>query len=189
MMITALVMAVGGCQSYHAQPLTPERVGAAPASDPLPELAVRARSFATKWPKPAAPLIDPSGKVDPAGAALLAVVANPSLRAARAQRGVADAQLLQAGILPNPSLSANIDPVAFGSTSDTVTGWGVGINWEVTSLLTRSANIDAARAAAASVDLSIAWQEWQVAIAARQHAYRVLWLSQEIELARVYIRW
>src|SRR5258708_38868166 len=39
--------------------------------------------------------------------AVLAVLNNPDLLAARAQRGVARAQVLEAGLLPNPSISAS----------------------------------------------------------------------------------
>src|SRR5258708_39349852 len=39
--------------------------------------------------------------------AVLAVENNPDLLAARAQRGVARAQVLEAGLLPNPSISAS----------------------------------------------------------------------------------
>src|SRR6516162_10277660 len=37
---------------------------------------------------------------------LLAAANNPDLRAARAERGIVAAQVVQAGILPNPSLAA-----------------------------------------------------------------------------------
>jgi len=39
---------------------------------------------------------------------VLAVLNNPDLLAARAQRGVARAQVLEAGLLPNPSISARV---------------------------------------------------------------------------------
>ena len=39
------------------------------------------------------------------GVALLAVQNDPDLRAARAQHGVAQAQVLQAGLLPNPQVT------------------------------------------------------------------------------------
>ncbi len=40
--------------------------------------------------------------LSPEEAAILAVLVNPSLKAARDQKGIASAQLFQAGILPNP---------------------------------------------------------------------------------------
>src|SRR5690348_553222 len=45
---------------------------------------------------------------------LLAAANNPDLRAARAERGIAAAQVVQAGILPNPSFAAGYAPVLGG---------------------------------------------------------------------------
>ena len=69
------------------------------------------------------------------GEAVVAVVASPSLRAERSKLQVASAQLIQAGLLPNPQLTANVDPVTGGDTAGTSTGWSVGLNWEVTALI------------------------------------------------------
>ena len=51
--------------------------------------------------------------------------------------------------------------------------------------IARDANRAAARHEAESVELDIAWQEWQAALGAKLHATRVLWLSaQRTELER-----
>jgi hypothetical protein len=60
----------------------------------------------------------------PDQAAILAVILNPKLRADRDRRGLAVAQLIQAGILPNPTISYTRDFVAGGSTKGTVTAYG-----------------------------------------------------------------
>ena len=62
--------------------------------------------------------------------------------------------------------------------------YGLGLSWEITSLIARSAKINAARAHVTSVDLDIAWQEWQVAQAAKLHVYRLVFARQQVELAR-----
>jgi outer membrane protein, heavy metal efflux system len=54
--------------------------------------------------------LDPGNGITPTQAAIIAVLANPKLRAERNRRGLAEAQLIQAGILPNPSISYSIDP-------------------------------------------------------------------------------
>ena len=41
--------------------------------------------------------------------AVMAVIVSPGLRALRDQRGVAQAQVLQAGLLPNPQLGYTFD--------------------------------------------------------------------------------
>ncbi|MBV9841322.1 MAG: TolC family protein [Sphingomonadaceae bacterium] len=100
--------------------------------------------------------------------AALAVENNPDLRGIRARRGVAQAQLVQAGILPNPSLSAAILPLISGPGS--VTGWNIGLTQDIKALVTYRAKRRAAGYSAGQVDAEILWQEWQVAGQARQLA-------------------
>jgi outer membrane protein TolC len=91
--------------------------------------------------------------------ARLAVENNPDLIAARTQRGVAQAQVLQAGILPNPSLSGSYGFLLGGpGTFDAITA---SIGQDVKSLIIRPAKRRAAETAAQAVDASLLWQEWQ----------------------------
>jgi hypothetical protein len=89
-------------------------------------------------------------------AAILAVVANPKLRAVRDQRHLADAQLLQAGVLPNPQLGYGLDFPTGGATEGTINAYNFGLSWDITALISRNAKMAAAKADAASVDLDIA---------------------------------
>jgi outer membrane protein TolC len=128
--------------------------------------------------------IGADGSLTPRGAAVVAVLQNPALRAARSKRGVAAAQLLQAGILPNPQLSAGMDFPIAGSTDGAVNAFSLGATWDITALISREQEQSAASHEAEAVDLEIAWQEWQAAMGAKLHAVRVLWLSvQRDELA------
>ena len=99
-------------------------------------------------------------RLDLRAVALLVVQNNPDLRAVRAQAGVAQAQVLQAGILPNPALTGSFLPLlaGFGSTP----AWNAGISQDIRSLITLHARRQAARAGAAQLDAQILWQEWQV---------------------------
>jgi outer membrane protein TolC len=94
------------------------------------------------------------------GVALLAVQNDPDLRAVRAQHGVAQAQLLQSGLLPNPQVTGAILPLVAGF--GTTTAWNAGISEDIRSLITLSSRRRAAKEGAAQVDAQIAWQEWQV---------------------------
>jgi len=122
--------------------------------------------------------------LSPDEAGVLAVLVNPELRALRDQKGLAEAQLFQAGILPNPQISLNLDVPTGGSTSGTVNAFGLGLGWDISSLISRGARLDAARRHAVSVDLQVAWQEWQVAQAARLHVYRLLFIQKQLMLAK-----
>lgn len=96
---------------------------------------------------------------------LLVLRNSPALRAARAQRGVAQAQLLAAGIPPNPSISASYGFLIGGP--GTTAALSAGISQDLKSLITLSAKRGAARASAQEVDASLLWQEWQTVGQAR----------------------
>ena len=126
---------------------------------------------------------DDRNGLSPDEAAVLAVLANPGLRAVRDQRAIAAGQVLQAGILPNPRLtyflSIPTGPVPVG----TVTEFGGTVLWDLQTLINRGARVEAAEARAEAVDLDVAWQEWQVAQAAKLAAYRLLTLRHQAQLA------
>ena len=122
--------------------------------------------------------------LSPDEAAILAVIVNPKLRALRDRKGIAQAQLLQAGILPNPQFSYSLDIPMAGATAGTVKAYGLGLNYDIVSLLTRNAKVGAARNQAAAVDLDVAWQEWQAAQGARLHLYRLAILNRQLAVAR-----
>ena len=92
----------------------------------------------------------------------LAVFNNPDLKAARLQAGVADAQLLEAGLLPDPIVSGGL------ARSPSHTGYSIGLSEDIQALITRGAAKAAAKAHARQVNLDILWQEWQVAEKARE---------------------
>src|SRR6185503_6538311 len=117
-------------------------------------------------------------------ATTIAVIANPELRALRAERGIAAAQVLEAGVLPNPELDIGVDFPTFGDLVGTVTAGHLGVSWEVTALVARDANVRASEANAQKVDLEIAWQEWQHAMEARLEWRRLAASERELAAAR-----
>jgi outer membrane protein TolC len=104
--------------------------------------------------------------------ALLAVRNNPDLRAARAQHGVAQAQVLQAGLLPNPQLTGSFLPILAGP--GTTPAWSAGISEDIRALITLSSIRRAARSSARQIDAQILWQEWQVIGQARLLAVDII---------------
>lgn len=116
--------------------------------------------------------------------AVMTLLSSPALRALRAQRGVSRAQLVQAGLLPNPQLAYSFDRVQRNGDPALINGTSLGLSWEVTALLAHRDVTSAARATAEALDLSIAWQEWQAAQDARLRTFRVLSVAQRIPLAR-----
>ncbi len=90
---------------------------------------------------------------------LLAVQNSPDLKALRAQIGVAQAQVTQAGLLPDPVLSGSYNVLLAGPAF--ANAIGATLTGDITSLITLSARRRAASKAAQQVDANIVWQEWQ----------------------------
>ncbi len=152
--VLLLSLVLSGCAHYRANPLP-----TAPDLQKTPQLTVPAKQF---WLPGLAPrAVSPKG-LDETTVMTLAVFNNPNLKAARLQAGVAGAQLLQAGLLPDPVLDGNF------ATSALDYGGMLAVTQQIQALLTRGAAKAAAKAAAQQVNLNILWQEWQVAEKARE---------------------
>jgi outer membrane protein TolC len=146
--------------------------------------SVRVAAARIKHPLLAPIVIDGRGGYTPDEIAVMVVVVSPELRALRDQRGVAQAQIVQAGILPNPQLGYSVDRPHGTYDPAVVSGRSLGLSWEVTSLLTHHDQLGSARAGAKAVDLSVAWEEWQAAQDARLRAFRILSLERRLPLAK-----
>jgi len=180
--ILLVIIGLSGCASYNQMPITPDAVDAGLRAPDMNEVRLKAGKFNHPLLEPV-PFDDRDG-LSPDEAAILAVIANPTLRAARDRRGIAAAQLLQAGILPNPQLTYDLGIPIGGNTQGLVNSFGLGLGWDITSLITRGARRDAAKAQATAVDLDIAWQEWQVAEAARLHTYHLVIAKKRLATAK-----
>lgn len=177
-----LLIAVTGCAHYHEKPLSPAAVAARLSPPNMAALNIQAKHIKHPLLRPVQ--IDEHRGLTPEEAAILAVLINPRLRAERDKRGVSAAELYQAGILPNPQFSGGLDFPVAGKTEGTVTGYGLGLGYDIRSLITRRAGINAARLHSSSIALDVAWQEWQVAEAAKLHAYRLYLLQRQLRVAK-----
>lgn len=171
-----------GCAKYHRMPLDPSAVSRQLQPLAMADIRILAKNIKHPILKPVR-FNDRDG-LSPDEAGVLAVLVNPELRAVRDQKGLAEAQVFQAGILPNPQISLSLDVPTGGSTNGAVNAFGLGLGWDFSSLISRGARLNAARRHAASVDLQVAWQEWQVAQAARLDVYRLLFIQKQLILAK-----
>jgi outer membrane protein TolC len=108
--------------------------------------------------------------------AVLAVQNNPDLIATRTQRGVARAQVLEAGLLPNPSVSASylflLNPnAAAGVLFDAV---AASVSQDIQKTITMKGRLRSAQAAALQVDASVLWEEWQLIGKARLAVFDII---------------
>lgn len=175
-----LLLPASGCATYHSVPLD-EATHAARAAPDVEALRVAVSDIEHPYLQPQP--LDFADGLSPEEAALVAVAANPGLRATRTRRGVTRAQLVAAGLLPQPQLSAGA-AFLINAPPEEVTELSAGLSLDLRSLFTRGAEKKSARATRRSVDMSVAWQEWQVAQRARLQAYRAAFLRHETALAR-----
>src|SRR6266550_3816976 len=154
-----------------------------PFSDPLTD-TLRVPVSRIRGPEIPSQIVDLRQGIGPDEAATIALYSNPALRAIRDRRGLVAAQLIQAGILPNPVVSYARDFVTGGNTAGTRDGYSFSAGWEFSALIPFLPKQTAARKNFQSVDLDVAWQEWQIAVNARTAVYRVLGLDAQVGRAR-----
>ncbi|MDR3510457.1 MAG: TolC family protein [Caulobacteraceae bacterium] len=169
--------ALGGCATYAPEPLAKGKDSALVQPD-LRGLAARAGRL--RHPRLAPAAIDLGRPLTPEALGLIAVVANPDLKAARAKAGVADGQAFDAGLLPDPVINLSYDDKFAGP--DPFNGWGAQVIYELTALRDHAAVLAAARASRDQVRLDLAWQEWQTAGQARLLAARIAGLEQALAI-------
>lgn len=178
-LLTVLLACLPGCADAPVVPL--EDLGPPPAR---PEDALRERAAAVSVVTSA-----DDGRLTPDEVALLAIERSPRLRALRARRGIAGAELVAAGLLPNPRLAVAVGGPVQGEDGR-VAAFDVDLSWEVNAIFTRASAEDAAGRALAAVDLEVAWQEWRVAHTARLRAIQATFLARRREVAeRIASAW
>jgi len=144
--LPAALLVLAGCASYRPLPL---------ALDAHPKDSLAALQHSNPLP--------PRLGID--DVAWLAVQNNPELIAARAQAGLSQAQVLQAGVLPNPALSASYGFLLSGP--GTTNPFTVALSQDVRSLVTLSSRRQAALQSAQAINASLLWEEWQTIAKAR----------------------
>jgi len=127
--------------------------------------------------------LEPGQGLTPDSAAIIAVLLNPDLRTARDKMALANSQVLAASLLPNPELSFGLEKPTGGDTKGRVDAFGLGLSWDVSTLLSHALQKKRASFNRRAVRLDIAWQEWQVALAAKDAVYQLVSLRKQLALA------
>jgi outer membrane protein TolC len=164
----ALSTLLAGCATYSELPL-PER----------PSLAADVASLRHEGA-----VIAPRLSVE--AISLLALENSPDLVAVRAQAGVSRAQLLQAGLPPNPSVTGAFLPLLAGipPTLSSTHAFNAGLSYDIRSLITLHNRRMAAHEAADQVNAQILWQEWQTVGQARLFAVDLIEVARTLALFR-----
>ena len=145
--LLGLATCLAGCAHYALLPL-------AVRPQLAPDVATLAQASTTAGPLGVEQIVT------------LTLANNPDLRAVRAKLGIAQGQVLQAGVLPNPQLAGSFLPLISGAGS--VPAWSLGLTQNIKTLITYKATVRAARDSADQVAADLVWQEWQTAGKARQ---------------------
>ncbi len=162
-----------GCATYQAQPLDQK-----PALLDGPTLSELASAPTRDYLTPVR--IDLARPLDGNAIATIAVIANPDLKAQRAQAGVSDAQVFDTGLLPDPTFSLGYDKLLSGP--DTMDNLTAALGFDLNVLRTRGINLAQQKAAARQVRLDLAWAEWQTSGQARLQAVRILALQHQLDV-------
>ena len=163
----ALAATLAGCATYRAAPLAD---GGAVLAEPIQaELAKLAAALDHPRLKPLA--IDFSRPLTPDELAVIAVVSNPDLKAARTKAQLAEAQVFSAGLLPDPQVNLTYDKLLSGP--DSFDAVGGALVYELNALRTRGVTLAGERASQRQVRYDLAWQEWQTAGQAKLLAARI----------------
>ena len=133
---------------------------------------------ASEAPAPQPPAFDPSDGLSVDEAVAVALFLNPEIRAFRRERGVAEGDLVAAGLLPNPQLQVTWLFIQ-GFTKGLMTaGWDIGVSWSPPRPGERGAKVARAQARIEEVRAQIGSEEWQLATEVRK-AHAGLWAAGE----------
>lgn len=142
----SLSILVASCVTYQPMPL-----------DLTPHVALSVVDLKTDV---AGTQLDVTKPLSVAEVAYLALENNPELRADRFDHKVSEAAVIDAGLLPNPSISAGYAVLLGGpATSD---AWNIGFTEDLKAILTRSPRVESARFALYKVDADEVWKEWEL---------------------------
>jgi len=174
--LSMCVLVLIGCASYQPEPLS-----SAPVSARIEQLAMLANQ-AKNQSLPSTKL-DLNRSLSGLDIARLAVVANPELKAARANVLIADAQVFAAGLLPDPQISLGFEQPDKGV--DLVNGNSVAL---AVDLLHLGLAKNQAQQLAAQMRFELAWLEWLTANQARSLALKIQGLSAQAEVAQTVLQ-
>ena len=168
-----------GCATYHPLPLARHTRLVSSLSD----LDTRVPAVTRNDPPQSINVSRPLGI---AQVGLLAILNDPDLRSEWGDMGVAQAALLQASLLPNPSVALGSAALLGGPGS--TPSYAASLSQDIASLVTYRARVRAAREHVAEVNSTLLWQEWQVAQKARLLALEIYYGDRSLSLAKRELR-
>ena len=169
--LAVFVVMLSGCATYQPKPIVPREV--------LRDLQ-RVRLEALQPPESTSmsPAFDLADGLSTDEAVAVGLFLNPGLRTFRRERGVAEGELVAAGLLPNPELEITWLFIENITKSFATAGFDVGLRWAPLRPGERAAKRARAEARIGEVRAQIADEEWRLAADVRK-AHAALWGAQE----------
>ena len=178
--VWACALLLGGCASYQPLPL-PERAqlmnGVGELRHSLPAMAVHEA--------PQTIDVQLQRALSPRQVGLLAILNAPELRSERGEFAVAQAGVVQSGLIPNPSMSLGYAALLGGP--GIAGAWTASLAQDVASLVTYKSRVAAAKTHVEQVNADLLWKEWQVAQKARLLAVGIYGTDQSLMLSRTQL--
>lgn len=178
LIIINLLMA--SCSTYQSRPLNTADLNKALSGFNKKEVAQQATLL--NHPRIPSVSINFSKPLTAQELSVLAVLVSPDLKALRAKEGVANAQVFDAGLLPDPKLS-----YTYAKTLQNIPGlvnaYSYDLFWDIASLVTTQTKLKVVKAQALQTRYDIAWQEWLIANQAQLLASRIYFLQKQLKIA------
>ena len=170
--MVALGVVLGGCASFQPKPIVPREV-----LRELQRVRLERLQSAPSVESPA-PGFDLGDGISSDEAVAIALVLNPAIRAFRKERGVAEGEVVAAGVLPNAELEIAWLFIENFTKSLATSGFDVRLRWSPPRPGERAARRAQAEARLGAVRAQIADEEWRLAADARK-AHATLWGAEE----------
>lgn len=167
----ACVLLLAGCAAYRPLPLPRQ----AELAGSVTQIRHRLPSAA---PGAASAVLDVTQPLTPGSIGLLAILNAPGLRSEHGEYDLAQANVVQSALLPNPSVSLGYAAVLSGP--GVAAAYTASLAQDIASLVTYRSRVRAAKARVAQVNADLLWKEWQVAQKARLLATGLYWNGQSL---------
>ncbi len=185
----ACALLTAGCSGYQARPIVEQDLFRELEVLRLEVLRPAAnKETANEETSPAPPAFDVSDGLSSDEAVAVALFLNPDLRAFRKERGVAEGELITAGLLPNPELQVTWLHIEHFTKSFATSGFDVALNWAPPRPGELGAKKARAQARINEVTAQIAGAEWRLAAEVREAYTALLAAEERLRLAESSLR-
>lgn len=172
-------LSLTGCQKYNPKPL-PNDINNSKLQFPIKKINEFAKNI--KHLNLKSVELNLTDGLSPNEAAIIAVYENPSLKTERANLLISNAEVLEAGLIPNPQFTMSLDKPNGGLSAGTNTASSFGLGIDLEPLITHSSLTKKAKEENKKIVLSVAWKEMQIAELTKITVYQIVALNNQLSL-------